>query len=242
MKRRWTIGLVAGSAVVASLAMWAGLFDGRDGVASAIPPGIRPSNFVAHVTNPFFPLVPGSVFVYRGIKDGQTQIDRVRVTQRTKVIEDVTTTAVHDVATHAGDVLEATTDWYAQDKRGNVWYFGEATKAYENGRVDTEGSWLAGRDGATPGIVMQADPRVSKGYRQELYRGHAEDMAWVVARGGHVRVPYGRVRHALFTLEFSPLEPNVIDRKVYGRGIGIVRETSASGPRETAQLVRVIRP
>jgi hypothetical protein len=242
MKRRSIVGIAA-SCAVATLVT--GFLVGGDGLAAAkqsASGSIRPSNFVAHVTNPFFPLTPGTVFVYRGIKDGQTQIDRVRVTHRTRVIEGVTATAVRDVATHAGHVLEATTDWYAQDKTGNVWYFGEATKAYENGHVDTEGSWLAGRDGATPGIVMEADPHVSDGYRQELYPGHAEDMAWVVARGGHVRVPYGKVRHALFTLEFSPLEPNVIDRKVYGRGIGIVRETSASGPHETALLVRVMRP
>jgi hypothetical protein len=200
---------------------------------------VDPSNFVRHVTNPYFPLKPGTVWVYRGIKDGQVQIDRVTATHQTRKIEGVTATAVHDVATHGKHVLEATTDWYAQDKQGNVWYFGENTKAYENGKVDTSGSWLAGRNNARPGIIMEADPKVATAYRQEYYKGQAEDQAWVVQRGGHVRVPYGVVRHILFTLEWSRLEPNVIDRKDYAPGIGIVKEISASGPHETAFLVRV---
>jgi hypothetical protein len=207
------------------------------------PPSVDPSNFVQHVTNPFFPLKPGTVLVYKGIKDGASQTDRVTVTHRTKIIQGVRTTVVRDVAIHGDRVLEATTDWFAQDRDGNVWYFGEATKSFEpDGTVSTEGSWLAGRNGAEPGIVMEADPRVADGYRQELYPHHADDRAWILTRGGTVRVPYRVIHHALVTMEWTPLEPNVVDRKIYGRGIGIVREASMSGPVETAELVRVIRP
>jgi hypothetical protein len=233
MRRRAVIGatialMVAGTAFVSAAA---------GGHKSAAP---DPKNFVRRVTNPYFPLKPGTVLIYRGIKDGQVQIDRVTVTHRTRAIQGVTTTAVRDVAKQGSHVLEATTDWYAQDKQGNVWYFGEDTKSYENGKVDTSGSWLAGRDGAVAGVLMEADPKAPDAYRQEFYRAQAEDMAWVVHRGSSIRVPYGRIDHALLTIEWTRLEPNVIDKKFYGRGIGILREASQSGPHETAELVRVL--
>jgi len=205
-------------------------------------PNVNPSNFVARVTNPYFPLKPGTVLTYKGIKDGQTQIDRVTVTHRTKTILGVHATVIHDVATHQGHLLEATFDYYAQDKQGNVWYFGENTKAYQNGRVSTEGSWMAGRNNARPGIIMEADPRVSDGYRQEYLKGHAEDQAWVVALAATVHVPGGSFHPALKSFEWTRLEPNVIDEKDYGRGVGIIREVSRTGPLETAFLVHVHRP
>ena len=97
-------------------------------------------------------------------------------------------------------------------------------------------------NGARPGIIMEANPLPPDAYRQEFYKGHAEDQAWVLARGGHVRVPLGRLSHKLATLEWTPLEPKVVDKKVYARGYGIAREVSLTGPKETALLVRVKRP
>src|SRR5438874_8571990 len=105
---------------------------------------LDPSKFVRFVTNPFFPLKPGTLWVYRGIKDGKTQIDRVFVTSTTKMIEGVRATVVRDVATQAGRVIERTFDWYAQDRQGNVWYLGEDTVAYEPNGTSTEGAWEAG--------------------------------------------------------------------------------------------------
>ena len=59
--------------------------------------------------------------MYRGTKDGKSQIDRVTVTSRTKVVaEGITARVVSDVATHRGKLLEKTFDLYAQDKQGNV--------------------------------------------------------------------------------------------------------------------------
>jgi hypothetical protein len=205
--------------------------------------GIDPSNFVRYVTNPFLPFRPGTVMTYRGVKDGGTQVERVTVLQRTKRILGVVATVVHDESRHAGRLLEQTDDWYAQDRQGNVWYLGEDTKAFgPQGQVDTSGSWQAGVRGAVPGIVMEADPQPTDGYRQEFWRGHAEDTAWVLRRGGEVRVPLGTVHHVLVTLEWSRLEPNVIDRKIYAKGFGIVREASATGPNEVSELVSVHRP
>jgi hypothetical protein len=202
-----------------------------------------PTNFGAVIDNPYFPLPVGRTLVYRGIKDGQTQRDIVRVTSRTKVILGVTATVVSDVADHNGRVLERTSDWYAQDKQGNVWYLGENTvHVLPNGTRDTSGSWQAGVSGAVPGIVMEANPRVPDAYRQEFFAGEAEDTAWVVKRGGWIRVPYGKVRNVLTTLEATRLEPGVYDQKIYGPGIGIILERSLGGAIETANLVSVTGP
>ncbi len=203
---------------------------------------VDPSDFVRHITNPYLPWKPGSVWVYRGTKDGVTQRDVVKVLYRTKSILGITATVVTDVATHNGRVLERTSDWYAQDRAGNVWYLGERTAAYEGGTVDTSGSWQAGVDGAQPGIVMTATPQVGDTHRQEYWPGQAEDQYWLVDLRQHVSVPLGTYTHANLTLEWTRLEPGVIDRKYYVRDIGVVLETSAQGPREVAKLVRFTHP
>jgi hypothetical protein len=242
MRRKATLGLAILGAIVFGAAVAGAGASGASPSKARGPAAVDPENFVRHVTNPYFPLPPGTRLVYRGIKDGQTQIDRVFVTYKTKVIEGVRTTVVRDIAKHKGRVLEKTFDWYAQDKQGNVWYFGENTKSFENGHVDTEGSWRAGVNGARPGIIMPADPHAAQAFRQEFYKGHAEDQSWFVKRGGSVGVPYGKLHHKLVSFEWSRLEPKVVDKKVYARGYGIVQEVSRSGPHETAELVRVHRP
>jgi hypothetical protein len=192
------------------------------------------------ISNPYYPLPVGRTLIYRGVRDGQTQTDRVHVTSRTKVLEGINATAVSDVARHNGKLLEKTTDWFAQDKQGNVWYLGEDTAAYlPNGQIDRSGSWQAGVHDGEPGIIMLAHPQIPDAYRQEFLRGQAEDTAWIVNKGGSVRVPFGVVHHILTSLEFTRLEPGVIDQKIYAPGIGIVRELSQSGPLEVARLVSV---
>ena len=211
--------------------------------SSRAAPAIDPGNFVRSITNPYLPYRPGTVYVYTGVKDGQPQRDVVRVTHRTRRILGVTATVVTDVATHAGTVLEQTTDWYAQDRQGNVWYLGEATKARNpDGTYDTSGSWLAGAHGARPGIVMTAHPRVGDAHRQEYWAGHAEDQYWLVDMASSVTVPRGAFAHAARTLEWSRLEPGVIDEKFYVKGIGVVKELAASGPPEIARLARFTAP
>jgi hypothetical protein len=147
---------------------------------------------------------------------------------------------VTDIATHGRRVLEKTTDWFAQDRQGNVWYLGERTAAFlPGGKVDRSGSWQAGVNDGEPGIVMLAHPHVPDAYRQEFLRGSAEDTAWIVDSGGTARVPFGVLRRTLTSLEFTRLEPGVIDQKIYAPGIGIVSERAVRGPRETARLVSV---
>ena len=210
---------------------------------SGYEPVLDPANFVAVISNPYYPLPIGRTLVYEGIKDGQTQLDTVTVTNETKVIEGITATVVSDVATHSGTLLEKTFDWFAQDKQGNVWYLGEDTTAYlPNGKTDTSGSWEAGVHDAEPGIVMEANPQIPDAYRQEYLAGQAEDTAWVVQLGGTVSVPYGTLRNTLTTLEATRIEPGLYDQKVYAPGIGLVVEQALSGPTEYAKLVRVTGP
>src|SRR5256885_1166546 len=148
---------------------------GIAGSASASAPS--PSNFVRRVDNPWFPLVPGTTFVYRGVKDGKIARDVFTVTHATKTIQGIRCTGVRDRLYLAGRLEERTTDWYAQDLRGNVWYFGESTAELDRaGRgTSTEGSWQAGRDGAQAGIYMTARPTVGQARRQGDHKGHPEE-------------------------------------------------------------------
>jgi hypothetical protein len=202
-------------------------------------PVLNPADFVRSITNPYFPLPVGRTLIYRGIRDGVTQIDTVHVTSQTRVLEGITATAVSDVATHKGKLLEKTTDWYAQDKRGNVWYLGERTAAYSGGHVDHSGSWLAGVHDGEPGIVMKANPQIPDAYRQEFLAGQAEDTAWIVNRGDSIKLPFKVVHNAVTSLEFTVLEPMVIDKKIYAPGVGIVKEQAVQGPQEVATLISV---
>ncbi len=234
---RW-VSAVAVVVLVGALSLVA-ISGGRGGRPADAGP-----TFVKGVDNPYFPLVPGRTLVYRGIRDGRMQVDRVTTASRTKTVDGVEATVVRDVAKHGDRLVEKTFDWYAQDDQGNVWYLGENTKEYDaDGHVaSTEGSWEAGVDGASPGIVMEADPAVADGYRQEYYAGHAEDQAWILHVGGKLHLPYGNVHHVLRTMEWTRLEPRVVDEKWYAPGLGIVYETTAAGGKETAALVKVVGP
>jgi hypothetical protein len=208
------------------------------GTANATSP-----RFSARVDNPWFPLKPGMTFVYRGVKDGKSSRDVVRVLAATKTIDGAPCVSVSDRLFVRGRVEERTTDWYTQDDRGNVWYFGEATAELDHtGRVtSTEGSWLAGRDGAKPGIFMPAHPRVGESHRQEYLRGHAEDRFQILSLRTTVRTPAVRSTHALLTKETTPLEPGVVDHKYYVRGIGTVLEQTVRGGNERNTLVSFSR-
>jgi len=230
-------------AVVSGTIAGGAWFSNARASSSDYEPVLDPANFVAVIDNPYFPLPVGRTLVYEGIKDGQTQIDTVTVTNQTKVIEGITATVVSDIATHDGAILEKTFDWFAQDKQGNVWYLGEDTTAFlPNGKTDTSGSWEAGVHDAEPGIVMEAHPQIPDAYRQEFLAGEAEDTAWVVELGGTVTVPYGKLRNTLTTLEATRIEPGLYDQKIYAPSFGMVLEQALTGPTEIAKLVSVTGP
>jgi hypothetical protein len=186
--------------------------------------------FSANVTNPWFPLRPGTEYVYTGIKDGKPSRDVVTVTHAVRVISGAPCVAVQDRLYVRGRLEERTTDWYAQDSKGNVWYFGERTAELDRrGRVtSSEGTWTAGVDGARPGIYITAHPAVGQTYRQEFYKGHAEDHFKVIAVLGS---------KVVVTEEWTPLEPGVLDHKTYVRGVGTVLEQTERGGSERNELV-----
>src|SRR5215212_3282355 len=166
---------------------------------------LDPGNFVSKVDNPYFPLEPGRTYIYRGETEGVPTRDVMIVTSATKVILGVTTIVVRDQAYEDGILIEDTFDWYAQDKAGNVWYFGEDTKELDaSGNViSTEGSWKAGVDGAQPGIIMLAHPQVGDRYYQEFYPGVAEDQAKVLSLDASVCVAYGCFNNVLVTKDWT---------------------------------------
>jgi len=208
--------------------------------APATPVAIDPADFVTTIDNPYFPLTPGTTMNLEGSSEGTPIRVETTVTHETKTIMGVECAVVHDVGYEDGDVTEDTLDWYAQDKDGNVWYFGEATKTIENGEaVDTKGSWEAGVDGAMPGIIMWADPKVGEPYAQEYAPGVAEDMAQIVRTGEKVTVAYGAFSDVLVIKEWNPLDPGVVEEKSYASGIGVILEQTLEGENERVELIDI---
>jgi hypothetical protein len=206
-------------------------------------PLIVPADFVSVIDNPYLPLRPGSRWVYQGISEGESEKTVVSVTNRTREIMGVTATVVRDQVFVAGELAEDTFDWFAQDRAGNVWYFGEDTAEYEEGKLVTrKGSWEAGVDGAQPGIVMLGDPRVGDTYRQEFYEGEAEDLGRVIDVTESVSVPYDSFSDVLVTEDWTPLEPKVLENKFYARGVGAVLERKVEGGEEVLRLVALRQP
>lgn len=198
-----------------------------------------PSQFVDTVTNRYLPWIPGTRWFYAG---GDERI-KVHVLHRTRMIEGIRATVVRDTVRVDGETIEDTFDWYAQDRRGNVWYLGENTREYESGHVfSREGSWEAGVAGATAGVAMFAHPCVGVPYRQEFYAGHAEDVGKVLEPSTRVVVPAAHYRHVRVTLDTTTLDPAVTEMKFYAPGVGVVRELDLHPEQGDTQLVRVVRP
>jgi len=187
----------------------------------------------AHVANPWFPLRRGTTWVYTGVEDGRRTVDVVSVSRHVRTVDGVRTRVVHDRLYQAGRLAERTRDYYAQDRCGNVWYFGEDTAELDAaGRITSrDGTWHAGRDGAQPGVFMPARPRVGQRFRQEWLAGAAQDVFRIVARSGD----------GLSTRETSALEPGVVDAKRYVRGVGEVAEHSVRGGSDRLSLDAVLR-
>jgi hypothetical protein len=248
MRRRVAaiLGTITVAAVVAAVPAAAGAGSScplpRFGPGRDYHPRVVPGNFSPHVTNKLFPLASGRTLVYTGTNDGKKALDLFVATSRTRMIDGVRTRVVEDRLYLDNVLAERTSDYYAQDRCGNVWYFGEDTAELDRHGtvVDTEGTWHAGVDGAQPGVVMQAHPQLGRRFRQEWYRGQAEDVFKVIDRSAAVTVPYGSFRHALRTAEWTALEPEVLDNKYYVKGVGEVAELSVKGPRETLKLVEII--
>ena len=209
------------------------------------PVTLDPADFSAQINNRKWPMRVGSSWVYRvtDMSDGSTERDVITVTRRTKLIADgIRARVVHDVVRDHGTLVEVTDDWYAQDSKGNVWYFGEHTIAYEHGKPTDNGSWEAGVDGAMPGVALPAKPRVGLSYREEYSKGVAEDQSRVLALDMQAQVRAGHFKHVLLTEDFSPIEPNVSELKFYAKGSGqAVLAIDVSGGSDREELIKYTR-
>jgi hypothetical protein len=249
-RQRPAIGLFTAFALLASAACdapsptAAGMDAGADSTIltdqrTANPP-LEDADFVAGVTNPYFPLVPGTVFHYRSETPEGVETNDVAVTRDTKQILGVTATVVHDQVFLDGELAEDTFDWFAQDREGNVWYFGEDSREIEDGQVvSTEGSWEAGIGDNEPGIIMLAHPEVGLAYRQEIAPDIAEDMARVLSQKASADVPYGSFESCVGTLEWTLIEPGVREHKTYCPGVGLVLEDQPKGGHIRNELVSI---
>jgi hypothetical protein len=235
------------SVIAAALAIAAcgGDDGGSDSAGNTLPQGsepveIDPADFTTKIDNPYWPMTPSSRWVYSETdSEGTRQRVVVTVTDRTKQIANgVEARVVHDVVTEGGQPVEVTDDWYAQDSAGNIWYMGEDTAEYENGKVvSRKGSFEAGVDGAQPGIIMPADPQVGMTFRQEYYAGEAEDQGEIVLLGQQAEVPAGHYVDVVMTKDTNPLEPKVLEFKFYAPDVGPVLAVSVSGGSDREELL-----
>ena len=214
---------------------------GSDLPQGSEPVELDPAEFTTEIDNPYWPMSPGSKWVYRETDtEGALQRVEVTVTEETKQIANgVEARVVHDVVTEDGEPVEVTDDWYAQDADGNIWYLGEATTEYENGKPKTTaGSFEAGVDGAQPGIILPAEPAEGVTYRQEYYAGEAEDIGEIVGLDEQAQVPFGHFTDVLMTKDTNPLEPKVLEFKFYAQDVGPVLAVSVSGGSDREELLR----
>jgi hypothetical protein len=208
------------------------------------PVDLDPGNFTTDIDNPYWPMEPGTRWTYREVdEEGKRLKVVVVVTTETKEIANgISARVVRDTVTQDGELIEDTNDWYAQDDEGNVWYLGEDTAEFENGRITTKsGSFEAGVKGALPGIIMPADPQAGMRYRQEYFEGEAEDNGEIVSTDEMAEVPFGQFKDVLLTRDTITIEPEVLEYKLYARGIGPVLVLGVSGGAGREELVKVDR-
>ena len=221
------------------------LVDGLD--EERYNPAIDPANFLSPAEtaarpNPLYPLIPGTTMNYRSVTGTDTSTTAITVTRETRVLMGVTCIVVRNTNKVNGVVHEDTADFFAQDRSGNVWYFGENTAEYVDGLIaKIDGSWLAGVNGARPGIAMFATPTVGKVYRQELLFTEAEDAAEIAALNESVTVPAGTYANCLKTEDFTPIEPDALEFKYYAPGVGNVLTVDSRTGKRT-ELISVVRP
>jgi hypothetical protein len=202
------------------------------------PAHLDPAELTARIDHPYWPMRPGSRWLYRqtGAGDDSRRIE-VTVTDRTRTVMGIQARVIHDVVTEDGEVVEDTYDWYAQDADGNVWYLGEDTRQLEGGKVtSTEGSWQAGVDGAQPGVLLPARPRPGMAYRQE-YAAGARDTGAVLSLHQRAKVPSGLFEHVLVTKEFTPLEPKLLKHDFFALGVGPVLSLTVAGGSDREELL-----
>jgi hypothetical protein len=235
--RSFSIGATAALGALACMSGGAPLADDLP----PYKPVIDPANFVHEITNPYFPLKPGMVLKFEGTRDGVPRRDEMTVTSETKTIMGVKCVVVRDIASTDTEIVEKTVDWYAQDKDGHVWYFGEDTAEYSNGKViSTDGTWMAGVDGALPGIIMRATPKAGDAYRQEYRPGVAEDYAKVVKVDDTASGPLGNYTAVVVTEDTDLLDKAKFEHKYYAPNVGMIGSDGMVGGHHEIRTLKSI--
>lgn len=228
--------------------------------AEPVIPDFSAATFVpgAPINNPYFPLVPGTVFRYEADvadpdePEGESEelVLEDFVTFDTVVVNGVTAREVRAREFIDGLLIEDTRDWFAQDTAGNVWYLGELSTEFdyddEGNQIgsSTEGSWRAGENGASAGFIMPAfPPTVGFNYFQEhAPNDDALDHATIVSLDESITVPAGSFEDVLDTTESSTLDLEEFEHKFYAPGVGriLIEEDFVNGePVNSIPLVEV---
>lgn len=240
MKTRQAIATAAITAFTLGFCSFSVFAGEKEPSGAPYHPTINPADFSVVVNNPYFTLKPGTIYTYKSRDDEGVELNKVTVTDKTKDVMGVTTRVVLDQVWFNGQLVEETYDWYAQDKDGNVWYFGEDSKEHKKGEaVSTKGSWEAGVKGAQPGIVMQAHPQPGAPYRQEYLKGEAEDMGQVLSVQEIVKVPAGTYQNCIMTKDWSAIEAGNIEHKYYSKEVGNVVLETEGNDKKRVELVEV---
>ncbi len=206
------------------------------------PVVLDPADFTIEIDHPYWPMEVGTRWTLRETDEKGRAVKIVMVVTRdTKEIANgITARVVRDTVYLDGSIIEDTFDWYAQDSAGNIWYLGEDTAEFKNGEITTkEGSFEAGVDGAFAGVIMPADPQPGMMYRQEYYKGVAEDNGEVLSTHEFAEVPFGLFRDVLLIKDTITLEPDVLEYKLYAPGVGPVLILDVSGGAGREELIMV---
>lgn len=194
------------------------------------PPSTEGCTWAATGRNPFFVLEPGYVLTLskRDGKGGQPDLV-ITVENETRMVDGVETRVVTEKESKNGELVEVSRNYFALCMpRGDVFYFGEEVDGYEDGKISGHhGEWLAGKDGARPGMVMSGDPKVGDAAFMEWAPGYALDHFEVVALEDKVETPAGTFVRALKVEETNPLEPGKAEYKWYGRDVGLLVDEGA---------------
>jgi hypothetical protein len=191
-----------------------------------------PGNFdpTAVVDNEWFPLTPGTQFVYLGssLDDGERLRHKVvfTVSDMVKVVAGVRAVVIWDRDYTDGELVEAEVAFFAQDRDGNVWHLGQYPEEYEQGRLRKSPGWIAGEEGAKAGIAMKAEPKLgdpgySQGFAPPPIRWDDHGRTYQV--GTDTCVPADCYENVLVIEEFETSKPGAFQLKYYAPGVGNVR-------------------
>jgi len=222
---------------------------GTDDPIPAVPSPSAVTDFShpTRIDNRFFPLVPGTKWVYEGsvTEAGETVQHTIvfTVTSLTKVIDGVSTRVVWDVDYGDGELEESELAFFAQDDDGNVWNFGEYPEEYADGAFEGAPSlWITGMAGAKGGPHMLADPEVGDAYEEGLVRSiEFYDVSEVASTDVRTCVPKDCYNNVLYVNETSPLdETGGTQTKYYAPNVGLVRIGATGGDAQERMTLRSV--